>query len=359
MNKYSSSLGIAFLGVLLACSTTDSGNNNQDNDSSPPPTEINCDEIATNLSFPFDQAVGFALSHIVEDESSLYWYDADQDTGEGWLKSVSKEGGKVTILAGPLKNVNGFEIDETHLYWIDHGTDDKNGAVKKVSKDSSETTVLAEGFPLQPDGSQSPYDIFFPVSMVLDNDRLCFGEQVGGSAVRCVSKQGGSVEDIGRGEGFIPQSVTLDDQYFYILDTQSDGMILRLKKDGSSLDTLANGFASTQGLFSLVLDEGILYWVEITEPGQVFSMPAEGGGVSIIDDDLTNPRAVITHATDIYYVAGEGVFKVPKSGGTPDKAVPCSNINSSANITLDNTHIYVVDSGNMGSGDGKILKSDI
>lgn len=353
---------VSFYFYTVACSSSSDPVSDPGPDPNPPPGSTDCEVLASDLSFPFEgvdgKGVGFALGRILVDNTSIYWYDYDSSQGNtgGGIKSMPKSGGTEKVLASGLGGINGFDIDDTHLYWIEFDIDTGDGFVKKVDKESGEVTVLAQGFPQQPDGTDSPYNIFSPASMALDTDLVCFGEEVGGSALRCVSKNGGAVEDFGRGKGFIPQSMALDNSYFYILDTQSNGLVLRLSRTDAGLDTLTSGFSTTQGLSSLLLDNETLYWVEIKDAGQVFALPATGGAFSVVGENLTNPRVVLTDVSSIYYVAGNGVFKASKNGGTPERAVTCSNIPTSFYIAMDESSLYIVDASTEPNS-GKILKS--
>lgn len=319
-----------------------------------------CPVLVTDLTFPFgSQGESFALGRILTSGNSVYWYDYDPGEGDtgGAIKTVSVNGGDVTLLVGELGGVNGFEMDDTHLYWIEYDIGGGTGYVKKVELSTGEITVLAEGTPEQEGGGTSSYDIFFPSGMTLNGDDVCWGEEVGGGAVRCVPKSGGAVRDFARGELFKPMSLVSDESYFYVLDANADGQILRISQTEGALDILTAGFASTQGLASLILDEGVLYWVELIENGPVFSLPAEGGSLSTLDEGLAYPRVIVAGDTDIYYSAANGIYRKSKSGGARMTAATCSNLTSGMLFALDSGSIYITDTGNSQTGQGKIVKA--
>lgn len=356
---------LLFLCLLVtACkSPTDPATDgNPDPNPDPTPNANECTVVASDISIPFEgvggKGVGFALGRVLADNARVYWFEYDETGGNsgGAIKSAPSGGGSVSTIADGLSGLNGLEMDESHLYWVEFDIDSGDGIIKKVSKSGGSPTILADGFPETPGGTTSPYDIFSPLSLTLDADSLCFGEPVGGSAVRCVSKSGGAVKDFGRGGNFDPLSLTQDADYFYILDGSSNGQILRLAKSDQVIDTLATGFATSGGLGSLLLDEGTLYWVETKDNGDVFKLPAGGGTLSTVDNGLTNPRVVIGDATSIYYVAGNGVFMMDKSSESTGSAASCSNASSTYYIGQDADNLFIMNA-TQDPNSGMILKS--
>lgn len=348
-----------FTGLVMFTLTISCGNNGASTGMAPNNSNQNsnndCEVLVSGLSFIFGQSSQpYALGRIVSDGNNIFWY-GNQNTS--WaIEKAPVTGGQAIVLAGQLGGVNDFLHDSTSLFWSEHDIQSGEGKIMKVNETDGTQTILAQGKPEEPNGSVSPYDVFFPEGLTLETDSVCWGEEAGDAAIRCVSRDGGKVFDHGRGDKFKPMSLANDANYFYILDAHNNGQVLRLSKVSNKLDTLAHGFATTQALFSLMLDSGKLYWVETKDNGSVFMMSASGGAITVVDQNLSNPRVVVTDADNIYYAAGDGVFKISKSGGASQKLDICSNILSSVYVAVGNQDAYVVDSQNNQAGMGQIVK---
>jgi hypothetical protein len=324
--------------LLIAC-----GGGGGSSPSTPSTPTANCGTIlAANISNqnPDPATAGFALLDIIIDEDTVYWfeYDATQGQTGGSLKSFPKSGGAVTILASSLGGVNAIATDGTDLYWTEFDIGSGDGSVNKVPKGGGAVTILASGFPLAEGGGTSLFDVYFPKGIALDASYVYWGEQVGLGAIRRVPKMGGPVLDLGRGQGFGPNSIVMDAGFIYGVDGSKAS---RLPIAGGTVQVLASGLVNP---FSAVLDAGSLYWVELTSPsGKVAKIPKAGGTVTTLVSNLDNPKNVALDDTFAYFTTSpDGLQKVLKSGGTPANGGNCSPDGSGPafKVVVDTLEIY-------------------
>lgn len=84
--------------------------------------QSNCTILATQLTFqdPIPDSAGCALSKILADDGTIYWFDYDASQGAvgGALKSVPKIGGSVTVLVSGLRSVNEFVEYKKHKSYL-------------------------------------------------------------------------------------------------------------------------------------------------------------------------------------------------------------------------------------------------
>ena len=322
-----------------------------------------CTILASGLTFqdPVPASAGFALSKILADDNTVYWFDFDAAQGSmgGALNRVPKDGGSVTVLVAGLGSVNEIVLDETHLYWTETGANGE-GAVKRISKSGGTVDVLASGVP-----AGSAFEVFAPQGLALDTEFVYWGEDVGGAAIRRVPKAGGAVVDIGRGQNFKPSSIAVDESFIYIAEAKLEGRILRIPVDGGTVDTLASGFSNP---VSLVLDGDLLYWVELIDPGSIFTTASSGGALSNLAS-VSGAHNIVLDATSLYYDTGplgnepgsRTISKLSKGGGLPVVAADCGDPNqggliSPIYVAVDETSLYISDTGSAATGAGRVLK---
>lgn len=313
-----------------------------------------CTTLASNLEFshPSPQSAGFALGSLLLDADSVYWFDFDNVHGltGGALKKVSKAGGFVSVLAGGLGAVNGFAIGETHLYWTEIDIATGNGSAKKVPKSGGTVTTLTEGIP-----TGSAFNVFFPGGPAVDSDFVYWGETAGGGAIRRVPKTGETAADLGRGQGIGPDSLAVDTDFIYGVEASGSGnaagRAVRISKEGGNFEILAS---SLENAFSPVLDDGFLYWIELADPdGKASRVPIAGGAVTVLVAGLSSPHNIVVDKDFAYYPGRSGggptdpgvngVFKVPKAGGTPEPIVNCGGQSTPIFVAVDETSAYFSD----------------
>jgi hypothetical protein len=209
--------------------------------------------------------------------------------------------------------------------------------------------------------------VFFPGGIALDASFVYWGEPVGGNAIRRVPKAGGTVVDLGRGQGFGPASIALDAAFVYGVGATGGGnftgMARRIPIGGGTVQTLATGL---QNAFSAVVDDTSLYWVELANPGMVRRVAKSGGTVLNLAQNLANPHNVAIDSQFAYYGGASDtnrlLHKVPKSGGSPVDLPDCAGglLVGAIQVAVDDTSIYFTDNGNPANGiPSKIIKMSL
>lgn len=343
----------ALFTTLISCGDKEEDNGMPSDDGMP--AESECTVVQDMLSFPNTVNI-FGMAAMANDTEAVYIYQYSETDG-GSILRILKSSHTADVVVEGMGGLNNLAIDNTHIYWLEYDISGGTGQVKRTLKSGQgNVEILAEGKPQKPDGSTSDFDVFFPNGLVLDGDFLYWGEEVGGSAIRKISKTGGSVEDIGRGENLKPVALHVDDDNIYVLDSSNGSQVLAFSKADVTKAVLASGFSSVQAFSNLELNNNTLYWTEITDNGKAFSLSVTGGAVSTIKGSLTNPRNIFSTGNNTYIAAGNGIFKVNQDGSEVD--IFCSNISVPFTITLDDTNIFIVDRPNVADAVGQIVKTD-
>ena len=339
-NQLKRVLSLVAMAVIVGCGSDNPVDQPiiEDND---PNLNNTCEVMASNLEFDDDVNI-LGLGFIVNDISSVYMYTYASSSG-GTISKISKSSNEKLILAEQLGGVNGIAVDDTYLYWLEYEIASGSGQVKKVQKNGTGAIeILAEGFPQQPDGSQSSFNVFFPNGIALDSESLFWGEQVGGSAIRKIAKTGGPVVDIARGEVFNPMALTVDSENIYVVDANNNVQILQISKSMGAKSILSSGFASSEAFSNLELNNNILYWSEITNNGNTYQLSLSTGEIKTVKGSLTNPRSVVVDGSNIYIAAGNGIYQINKASGI-EATIVCSNISVPFTVNIDGSFIYIVD----------------
>lgn len=321
--------------------------------------------LATGLHLDGDvggTGTGYGVGRLVEDASGVSWaaYDASAGGAGGSIGRVAKSGGAMATLASGLGGINAVASDGTYVYWTEYVLATAAGAVKRVPVGGGVVEVLATGTP-----AGSVYDVFFPGGIALDADFVYWGEHVGGGAVRRVAKSGGGVTDLGRGAGFGPTALAIQDGFLYGVDNTS-GMAARLPVGGGSVEVLASGLANPS---DIALDAQALYTAELVgDTGRIVRVPLAGGAVTTVSSDLDNPRSVDVIGGRVYYPGVVrsgvtplmGVWTATGAGGAEEFAVNASGTLGGFDpysLAVDAGFIYFLDAAWNVPGGARLLRA--
>lgn len=348
-------LSFGFLSFFtLSCGDDDdSGTGNGNGNGNGDEDDFTCETLVEELALPNSVNI-FGLGHLTEDDQSLYIYTYSEADG-GAIIQVLKADGTTSIVADNLGGVNNLMVDNAYIYWLEYDLSSSSGMVRKSRvSTTNEVETLAEGFPKQPDGSDSPYDVFFPNGLTISDGYLYWGEEVGGFAIRKISVDGGAVSDIGRGEDLKPMALNADAENIYMLDAENNSQLVSFKKSDSTMTVLSSGFATTQAFSNLELANNMLYWTEITDEGSAWSFNLTDDNRSTIKEGMTNPRNILIEESNIFIAAGNGIFLIESDGTEID--VACSGINVPHTIAVDDREVFIVDKPNTAAIRGQIVK---
>ena len=326
-----------------------------------------CTELATGQMFDGDvggTGTGFGIGRLAADSAAVYWAGFDTTAGAngGFLARASKDGGGGTsTLRTALGAINDLVSDGAYLYWTEYDIATGEGAIKRLPVDGGTVEELASGNP-----PASTFDVFFPSGIAVAGDFVYWGEEVATGAVRRVSKTGGPVTDLARGEGFGPTALIADGTHLYgVANKTGQERAARIALADGSYEELATGLGNPEGL---ALDGTSVYWSELVgEPnGRIAKTSLAGGTVTALATGLDNPRGVAVVDGTVYYAGAagagaerrSGIWSVPVGGGTPALAVgACGSQNGGgfSGLVADSARLYFVELGSGGSGPGRVL----
>lgn len=321
------SLSVAVLLIATSCG----GGNSGVPPPPPPPPPAVCTVLASNLNILVNglngRSAGFVFqAQPVLDSTNVYWYEFDPTLGDtgGSIRSIPKNGGQVMVVASGLSGVNDIELDATNVYWTEFDIMAGNGAIKTAVKTGGTITVLATGTP--PNGSNC--DVFFPIGLAVDSTYVYWSDQC--FDIRRVPKAGGTVVESGS-PGSFPgvQRMAFDaaGTYLYFGTGSMPGSgegVGRWPLSGPP-QMLATGVGSNV-VGGMALDSNFFYGASIdsTPNGNVFEVPIGGGAPIYVVPNLSDPQNVAIDTSNIYYAPSTGgVWKLPKTGGTPTEYPNC------------------------------------
>jgi hypothetical protein len=87
----------------------------------------------------------------------------------------------------------------------------------------------------------------------------------------------------------------------------------------------------------MAVADGRLYWSN-GDAGLVVKVPTKGGKPTILAQRQPGPGGIAADGTNVYYVAGDEVWRVPAGGGDP-VSLECSHKSQGA-IALHAKHVY-------------------
>jgi hypothetical protein len=159
----------------------------------------------------------------------------------------------------------------------------------------------------------------------------------------------------------MPRGVVADDTYVYFARDDSHE-IVKVHKDGSSLDTTVLGTYPDGRFGMLALDATTVYWTVVD--GEVMAAPKDGGQTRTVGAwgspqhvgeayglAVDDTYVYWTNWTDAQYGA---VLRAPKTGG--DVTVLASGLDYPVRIALDADYVYWTDTVSGAVANGSVMK---
>lgn len=291
--------------------------------------------LADGLDSPHDLAL---------DADWVYWVE-DSFPGPGSLRRVKKTGGNVETLATTLSEPSAVAVDESYAYVVERNNG-KDGAVRRVAKGGGPVQTVATGL----QNSQN--------HMRLDASYVYWGDYVGtwpnssGAFKRATKAENGVVTVLVKDNGLANLHTALDLDGSYLYFTNDYDKVLRVSKSGG--DVTATELASGASASSLRVYGG---WIFITEygEGKVVKVPVGGGGITTIATNTDSAADLAVEDGWVYWIEDTNPGNVWRSDWDGNNKKNYSKQANTLGLELDATHVYWAVSVYINKG--KIMRS--
>ncbi len=257
-----------------------------------------------------------SLPHgLAVDGTYIYWLNTD-----GSVMKAPIAGGAWTELAtGPVAELSdpgqrGLALDADSVYWINSATGQSDGQVLKVSKNGGKVTVLADGE-------------FHPVAIAVDSVNVyytTFGwgfqdNPVATGRVLKVPALGGTPTVIASGQSS-PNALVVDSTNVYWSNLFGNNIMKAALNDGAPVM-----LATVQGTpQDLAVDSEHVYWLQgFANDDAVMSAPLAGGDATVLDSSAPGNLTPFSIALDCHHVYWTGAtLGVVDPGNTANDVDP-------------------------------------
>lgn len=237
-------------------------------------------ELATGPVMPL---FGTSDRGLALDADNVYWVNCGSGKSDGQVLKVSKNGGKVTVLADGEFHPVAIAVDADNVYYTTLGWGFQDnplavGRVLKVPVMGGTPTVIASG--------QSS-----PNALAVDSSGVYWSNYFGNSMMKA-PLNGGAPVTLATVQG-TPKDFALDSAYLYWLqDTTNDERVMRVPLAGGDAVRLSTSALGNLVPFSIALDCSHVYWTAATLGyadlrNPLNDIPPEGG-VLVIDKQPVN-----------------------------------------------------------------------
>jgi len=141
-------------------------------------------------------------------------------------------------------------------------------------------------------------------------------------------------------------TLAVDDHNIYFASGASGPVywatdLMRIPRAGGEAVTLVSA-SDVYGVASIVSDGNDVYWTtETPNIGVVLSVPMNGGAVTTVSTSSAPPYCIALDAENVYWSSqAVGVFKAPKTGGSPIALTPETYRGGADGIAVDATSVY-------------------
>jgi hypothetical protein len=307
-------------------------------------------ECTTGICSPTVLATGLMdAARLAVDATSVYWTSA----GDGTVRSMSKQGGTINVLASQIDAPYGIAVNATSVYFTSQGTAANtfmDGEVlvvpnlKSPPATGSTPTVIASGRKR-------------PRTVRLDEKNVYWLDHgiaaADGSANYCPLAGCGSVAPtalVGGLEG--PYGLAVSATYLYYTEAMA-GTVSLIPIAGGMPTALSQGQAVPSGL---AIDAADAFWACYND-GNIASVAFVGGESTTMATTQGFPQDIATDGTNVYFtdtltVPGEGaVMRCPVAGCTASPLVLAADAPTALDVAVDNAFVYWLGS------DGSLMRA--
>ncbi len=238
-------------------------------------------------------------------------------------------------LAGGLDHPGALTADETNLYYVTGGTiaslHEGTSGVWKMPLAGGTPTQLFKGY------QQDEKTIVLPDTFVMASDKKYVYFSANG--IYRVPKDGGPAERMTSG---MPTEMAVDDDRIYWHNFTGEGMKATPLYSADKKGGEPKAITEAANISAIAIDGQYIYW---SQPDGIYRMPKSGGSPAKIfaapEKEPTYGIAAV--ADDLYFASGIGsasLMKMSKAGGQPTKVV--EGVNTTFAFYVDEKFAYFV-----------------
>lgn len=276
---------------------------------------------------------------VVVDAHTAYWVNAigfGEEPGD-IMAAPKAGGGPVRLFEEQIQDIGFLMLDATRIYWSMGAVEPGVGGIQAKAKAGGAPVDIVTGLRVFA-AALSDRDIFFA------------SPDHGGKILR-VKKTGGPIttlaSNVGPGLDNIPIIALTNNNVFFAqssFEVECDGMVRFVPRTGGQITDVATEICN---LIGLAADNTAVYWSEFdsaTQTGRIMKRSAPYTGTSIVLAAVAlQPNLIAIDDAWVYYAAtdeeGNGVIsRVSKNGHwrqllADDQQLPLS-------VAVDRTHVY-------------------
>lgn len=273
---------------------------------------------------------------VVVDAHNAYWVNAIGFGEEpGNIMATPKAGGgPVQLFQEQVAAIGFLMIDATRIYWSMGATEPGVGGIQAKAKTGGPPVDLVTGLRV--------------FAAVLSDKDIFFASPDDGGKILRVKKTGGPIttlaSNLGPGLDNVPTIALASNKVFFTQSTfgvECDGAVRFVPRTGGPVTNVAQNICH---LIGLAADATAIYWSEFdsaTETGRIMKMSAPYTGTpTVLDTVSIQPNLIAIDDAWVYYAAtGDGIVaRVAKNGC--QRQVLADEQQFPTSVAVDGTHAY-------------------